>query len=115
MVNFVSKQGSVRFVQHIFVILSAFLTTLPAVADDDNNRYQAIVLHEGGQGNQFGKLLPKVFIIDSKDGHMWILDHNSKLHNPKKGSFALGSALTYQGRVRPGKKMGEIVEQAESW
>ena len=109
------KQYSIRFIPYFFVILSVFLTTLPAVADEENNRYQAVVLHEGGQGNQFGKLLPKVFIIDSKDGHMWILDHNTKLHNPKKGGFALGSVLTYQGRVRPGKKMGEVIEQAESW
>lgn len=109
------KQHSIRLVQYFFVVLSVFLTTLPAVADEDNNRYQAVVLHEGGQGNQFGKLLPKVFIIDSRDGHMWILDHNTKLRNPKKGGFALGSVLTYQGRVRPGKKMGEVVEQAESW
>lgn len=91
------------------------MTSLPVIADGDNNRYQAVVLHEGGQGNQFGKLLPKVFIIDSKEGHMWILDHNTKLHSPKKGSFALGSVLTYQGRVKPGKKMGEVVEQAEGW
>ncbi len=88
--------------------------TLAVHADDGNNRYQAIVLHEGGQGNQFGKLLPKVFIIDSREGHMWILDHNTKLHKPK-GDFALGSVLTYQGRVRPGRKMGEVVEQAEGW
>lgn len=113
--NFIFKQGSMRFAQYVFVILFAFLTASPVVADEDNNRYQAIVLHEGGQGNQFGKLLPKVFVIDSKEGHMWILDHNSKLRNPKKGSFALGSVLTYQGRVRPGKKMGEVIEQAESW
>ena len=113
--NLLIKQYGIRFVQKTFVTLSIFLMTLPAVADEENNRYQAVVLHEGGQGNQFGKLLPKVFIIDSKDGHMWILDHNSKLHNPKKGGFALGSVLTYQGQVRPGKKMGEVIEQAESW
>ena len=106
------KQYSIRFMQYLFIIMVVFLTALPVEASEENDRYQAIVLHEGGQGNQFGKLLPKVFIIDSKDGHMWILEHNTKLHDPK-GSFSLGSVLTYQGRVRPGKKMGEIVEQAE--
>jgi len=111
--NSIFKQCSIR--QYIFVILTFLVTNLPVVADDGNNRYQAVVLMEGGQGNQFGKLLPKVFIIDSKEGHMWILDHNTKLQSPIKGSFALGSVLTYQGRVRPGKKMGEVVEQAEAW
>ena len=115
MMNFNFKQCRIGFIQYLFVIFSVFTIASPVVADDGINRYQAVVLHEGGQGNQFGKLLPKVFIIDSKDGHMWILDHNTKLHNPKKGGFALGSVLTYQGRVRPGKKMGEVVEQAESW
>ena len=107
------KQYSI--LRYIFIILMAFLTTFSVLADEGNNRYQAVVLMEGGQGNQFGKLLPKVFIIDSKEGHMWILDHNTKLQSPIKGNFALGSVLTYQGRVRPGKKMGEVIEQAESW
>jgi len=106
------KLYSVRFIQHFFIIFFVFFMTLPVEANEENDRYQAIVLHEGGQGNQFGKLLPKVFIIDSKDGHMWILEHNTKLHDTS-GSFSLGSVLTYQGRVRPGKKMGDIVEQAE--
>ena len=112
MMHPIYNQNGIRLC--IFVIL-AFLTSFPALADDGNNRYQAVVLMEGGQGNQFGKLLPKVFIIDSKEGHMWILDHNTKLQSPIKGKFALGSVLTYQGRVRPGKKMGEVVEQAEGW
>ena len=101
------------FKQTLFVILSAFLATMPVVADEYRGRYQAVVLHEGGQGNQFGKLLPKVFIIDSQEGHMWTLEHNTKLQGTK-GEFALGTVLTYQGHLRPGKKMGEIVEQAES-
>ncbi len=44
---------------------------------------------------------------------MWILEHKTKLAGAK-GEFALGTVLTYQGHLRPGKKMGEIVEQAES-
>ncbi len=108
----VPKQSSIRYIQTFFVLLTFFLTTLPVAADDYKGRYQAVVLHEGGQGNQFGKSLPEVFIIDSQDGHMWTLEQHTKLEGVK-GGFALGTVLTYQGRVRPGKKMGEIIEQAE--
>ena len=41
---------------------------------------------------------------------MWIWEQKSKLHG-EKGNFALGSVLIYQGRVRPGEKMGDVVDQ----
>jgi len=95
------------------LILSTLLFVQSAWADDDG-RYRAVVLHEGGQSGQSGSLTPKVFVIDSRDGHMWILEQNTKLHDPE-GGFAIGSVLTYQGQVKPGKKMGEIVEQGARW
>jgi hypothetical protein len=89
-----------------------FGTTLSGttVADEDG-RYRAIVLHEGGAMGQSGSFAPKVFIIDSRDGHMWTWEQKSRLHD-SKGNFALGTVLIYQGRVRPGGKMGEVVDQA---
>ncbi len=98
------------------LFMSALLALLlvPPVLADDDGRYRAVVLHEGGQSGQSGSLTPKVFVIDSRDGHMWILEQNTKLHDPE-GGFAIGSVLTYQGQVRPGKKMGEIVEQGARW
>ena len=80
---------------------------------EEHGRYRAIVLNEAGRTGQSGSLLSKVFVIDSKDGHMWILEQKTKLHDPKaKSGFSLGTVLTYQGRVQPGNKMGEIVEQS---
>lgn len=96
------------------LIVSALLLIQPASADDEYGRYRAIVLNEGGQANSSGSVVPRVFIIDSKEGHMWTLDQKTKLHNIK-GEFSLGTVLTYQGKVRPGKKMGDIVEQAATW
>ncbi len=84
------------------------------LADEEYGRYRAIVLHEGGQTNSSGSVVPRVFVIDSKEGHMWTLDQKTKLHN-LKNDFTLGTVLTYQGKVRPGKKMGDIVEQAPTW
>jgi len=95
------------------LVFSILLLVQPVLADDDG-RYRAVVLHEGGQSGQPGSLTPKVFVIDSRDGHMWILEQNTKLHDPE-GGFAIGSVLTYQGQVKPGKKMGEIVEQGARW
>lgn len=97
--------------QYFFILLSVFLVTSPVMAAEENGRYRASVLHEGGQIGQSGKLVPKVFIIDSKEGHMWILEQNTRLYDPT-GNFSLGTVITYQGRVRPGKKMGDIVDQA---
>ena len=50
----------------------------------------------------------------TSEGHMWTLDQKTKLHKPNS-DFTLGTVLTYQGQVRPGKKMGDIVEQAPTW
>jgi len=95
------------------LVLFVLPSVHPALADDDG-RYRAVVLHEGGHSAQSGSLTPKVFVIDSRDGHMWILEQNTKLHDPE-GGFTIGSVLTYQGQVKPGKKMGEIVEQGARW
>ncbi|RLA24530.1 MAG: hypothetical protein DRQ62_04905 [Gammaproteobacteria bacterium] len=96
------------------LFLSALLLSHPASAEEDYGRYRAIVLEEGGKPNSSGSVVPRVFIIDSKEGHMWTLDQKAKLHD-LKGTFTLGTILTYQGQVRPGKKMGDIVEQAATW
>ncbi len=106
----------VRQYQHmatlILIVLWGVLNMSQAVAEEEQyGRYRAIVLHDGIASGNSGHLIPTVFIIDSKEGHMWTLDQNTKLYAPNS-RFSLGTVLTYQGQVRPGKKMGEIVEQA---
>ena len=111
--NHVFQQSAIRNMPYL-LLLSVLLVVRPATADEEYGRYRAIVLNESGQVSSSGSVVPRVFIIDSKEGHMWTLDQKTKLHNLKSG-FTLGTVLTYQGQVRPGKKMGEIVEQAPSW
>jgi hypothetical protein len=56
--------------------------------------------------------MPSVFIIDSRDGHMWIWEKNM----PRPGSDGkkgFGTLITYQGQVKPGKKIGEIINTPE--
>jgi hypothetical protein len=107
------KQQKKHYLQSIILLLTVILMPHHVLADEEYGRYRAIVLH-GDQTNSSGNVVPRVFIIDSKEGHMWTLDQKTKLHN-LKNDFTLGTVLTYQGKVRPGKKMGDIVEQAPSW
>ena len=111
--NHIFKHSPIRNMLYL-LLLSVLLIVRPASAEEEYGRYRAIVLNEAGQASSSGSVVPRVFIIDSKEGHMWTLDQKTKLHN-LKGNFTLGTVLTYQGRVRPGKKMGDIVEQAPTW
>ena len=40
---------------------------------------------------------------------MWTWEQNSRLPGDK-GSISFGTMLTYQGRLKPGKQMGEVME-----
>lgn len=83
------------------------LLVLPPIADAHEERYQAVVINEGARGGQTGQLRPKVFIIDTQEGHMWTWMENVI----GSGSAPLGTVLTYQGQLRPGKKGGEIINE----
>jgi len=43
------------------------------------------------------------FVIDTKEGHCWIVGAGGD----SKGA---GMLMIYMGKVRPGKKMGEIID-----
>ncbi len=96
----------------VLLMLGVMLcVSIPARAAEDG-RYRAVVLHEGGRSDQYGALIPKVFILDSRDGHMWTWEQNSRLSG-EKGSISFGTVLTYQGQIKPGKQMGEVMEQRQ--
>jgi hypothetical protein len=77
---------------------------------ETDGRYQAIALHEGSRSSQSGALSSKVFILDSRDGHMWTWEENSRLPGAN-ARLLFGTVLTYQGQLKPGAKMGEVVDQ----
>lgn len=85
------------------------LAVVPAEADE-NRRYQAVVLLDAGKSAQSGSLHPRVFVLDTRDGHMWTWEEKARVGGTKGTRF--GTVITYQGRVRPGSRMGEVVEQA---
>ncbi len=100
-----------RYIQCLFIIIAVLSMAQPASADEDG-RYRAIVMHDEGRTGQPGSLFPKVFIIDSRDGHMWTWEEKKKIKG-LENRFSFGTVVTYQGRVKPGKTMGEIVDKTE--
>ena len=76
------------------------LLAFPVVAAE-TGRYEAVRLQEGARVGESGSLRSKMFIIDTVEGHFWTWEEDLRL----------GSTLTYRGKVRPGTKAGEIIEQ----
>jgi hypothetical protein len=66
-------------------------------------RYQAVTLSDGsGMGPE------KIVILDTVAGHLWIWSENAASPSAPGGRY-----LIYQGQIRPGSKMGEIVLKQE--
>lgn len=81
----------------ILALLLFFSTGIPSVAGE-SGRYQAIEISLGKKSEY------NIFILDTKDGHMWLLEtEESRLHGKLTGN------LRYHGKLRPGKKAGEIL------
>jgi hypothetical protein len=63
-------------------------------------RYQALEINVGKKTEY------NIFILDTKEGHMWLLEtKESRLDGKLSGN------LKYQGKLRPGKKAGEVIFQ----
>lgn len=71
----------------------------------ETGRYQALPL-----GAENSKESPRVLIVDSRDGHLWVWSENA-LTTDESGARKVGTALVYQGKLRPGNKAGELIER----
>jgi hypothetical protein len=87
------------------VALTTLLGTFgpPAMAASEG-RYQIVPLTDdsGGIGSD------RVFILDSVAGHMWTWTEVPAGNGSTGGRF-----LIYQGQVRPGARIGDVVEQQD--
>jgi hypothetical protein len=82
------------------LILLALLIATPTIAGESGiGRYQAILIG-GKEGSS-----SCVFILDTKEGHIWTW--GLAVVSIEKVS----ERITYKGRVRPGKKVGEVIEE----
>jgi hypothetical protein len=86
-----------------WIMLGLLALSTAALADEE--RYQALPLAdaEGGQGGA------RAFILDTRDGHVWIWNENELITAPD-GSRRYGAGFVYQGKLRPGTRPGEFIE-----
>ncbi len=78
----------------VVLFLAMGLPTLAAEA----GRYQALEINVGKKSEY------NIFILDTKEGHMWLLETKESRVDGK-----LSGGLKYQGKLRPGNKAGEII------
>lgn len=90
----------------MWFLCGLLLAPLAVFAD---GRYQAVSLPEAGRAGQSGGINAKVLILDTQEGHFWTWSENELLQG-KGGERRYGNALIYQGKVRPGKQMGEVID-----
>lgn len=105
------KSNSWRKLGLVMGLMFLLQTAIVAHAADDG-RYQAFVLQEAGSSGGSVTLMPSVFIIDSRDGHMWIWEKNMPLPGAD-GKRGFGTLITYQGQVKPGSKIGDIINHTD--
>jgi len=91
-------------------MLAVLLSALTTSAVAESGRYEAVVMPLAGRAGPNANLNARVFILDTEQGHLWTWSDNERVYDDK-GQPQFGSVLIYQGRVRPGKRMGEIIER----
>jgi len=84
----------------ILVILFLLMAALPALAEDRFGRYQAVKI--GTATDAYG-----VFIIDTKDGHIWIWAEGKA----PDGRFI--TKLRYGGKLSPSEK--DDIREVKGW
>jgi hypothetical protein len=82
------------------------LLTLSVGAFAEDGRYQALPL----SGAEASKTGARAFILDTRDGHVWIWSENELITAPD-GRRRYGAGFIYQGKLRPGSQPGEMIEQ----
>jgi len=87
-----------RYHLMIALVLAILLTMGISPVMGASARYQAIEISVGKKSEY------NIFILDSKDGHMWILETKESRIDGK-----LSGGLKYQGQLRPGKSAGEMI------
>jgi hypothetical protein len=83
----------------VFALTFAFLlTTVGSTVAVESGRYQAMQISVGKKSEY------NIFILDTKEGHMWLFETKESRIDGK-----LFGGLKYQGKLRPGKKAGDVI------
>lgn len=87
-----------------WMVLGLLVLASGALAEE--GRYQALPL-AGAAGGQGGG---RAFILDTREGHVWIWSENEPIA-AADGVRRYGAGFIYQGKLRPGTRPGEWIEQ----
>ncbi len=92
-----------RTARLLLTLLLPGLAVQPTLAASEG-RYQVLPLTDeaGGVGSD------RVFIIDTVSGHLW-----TWTEVPAGDGSSGGRFLIYQGQVKPGAKIGEVIEKQD--
>jgi hypothetical protein len=86
--------------------LLALALAAPAQAEEVK-RYKPVVV-QSGDNNLYP---PKVLIVDTRDGHLWLWQERGK-RDAQEGAGE--TQLIYQGRVVPGRAAGDVISVTKS-
>jgi hypothetical protein len=92
-----------------WMLLGLLALSDAALADEGRageGRYEALPL-AGADGGKGGA---RAFILDTRDGHVWIWSENELITTPD-GRRRYGAGFIYQGKLRPGSQPGEMIKQ----
>ena len=87
-----------HFSSAVILVLLIILTTSVTALGKETGRYQAMEIRIGKKSEY------TIFILDTKDGHMWLLETEES-----RVDATLSGGLKYHGKLRPGKKVGEMI------
>ena len=87
-----------RFLSVVILALLIILTAAVTALGEETGRYQAMEIRVGKKSEY------TIFILDTKDGHMWLLETEES-----RVDGTLSGGLKYHGKLRPGKKVGEMI------
>lgn len=100
-------ENRARFLQSmaLSLVLAVAVATLflaaPARAEEVK-RYRPVVV-QSGDNNLYP---PKVLIVDTRDGHLWLWQERGR----KDSQDGLSETqLIYQGKVTPGRAAGDVI------
>jgi hypothetical protein len=93
-----------EFSMRISTLLAAGLVLVSGLAAaEETGRYQMIALPRASNESA-----TSVMILDTRDGHLWQWQSE-----PSGGPTPGGYSLLYQGKVKPGKEVGEVIEKRQ--
>lgn len=88
----------------LLTFLSALVCAIPCApaCAEEIIRYKPVVVQTGD--NNLSP--PKVLIVDTKDGHVWLWQERGR---KEAAETAPDAQIIYQGKVAPGRSPGEAV------